>query len=64
MTGDLVYVATLRGPAPERWPDDAPAGVTRGRVLARHRLGAEEMALPLAELERRYPAPAREQHHG
>lgn len=64
MTGHLVYVSTLTGPAPERWPDDAPGGVMQGRVLARHRLGAEEMALPLAELERRYPPPATELPRG
>jgi hypothetical protein len=51
-------VRGLRGPAPEKWPDDTPNSVVDGKpvaVLARIPLNDAEWALPLADLERRYP---------
>lgn len=50
--GSLVWIKGRRGPEPQKWPADAPA------KLAEHPLDADAFALPIAELARRYPAPA------
>jgi hypothetical protein len=44
---------------PEKWPIDAPGGVTAGRVVvAEHKLSPGEFSLSIAILEQRYPPPA------
>jgi hypothetical protein len=60
IAGAFVYVRGLRGPEPEKWPSDAPAGVKVGKhVIAKIDLAPDLYALPIAELERRYPLEAR-----
>jgi len=56
VTGLFVYVRGLRGPAPEKWPEGAPAG-RRGDVLAQHVLSDAEWPLSISELVRLYPPP-------
>jgi hypothetical protein len=57
--GHLVYVRNMRGSFdPEKRPDDMPHNrPANGRVDACHALTAEELDLPLAVLEKRYPPP-------
>jgi len=60
-TGRFVWVRGERGPAPEKWPDDMPAGgMTGKRIIREHKLSADEFALKIAILEQRYPAPVEE----
>jgi hypothetical protein len=56
--GRFVWVKGLKGPVPEKWPHDMPAGGTLGKdVVHTYELGADEFALKIAILEQRYPAP-------
>ncbi len=59
ITGHLVYVRNQRGGYdPEKRPLDMPhVGRPDPRVEAWYALTAAEFALPLAELEKRYPSP-------
>src|SRR5262245_10391212 len=58
--GFLVYVAGLRGPEPQKWPEilrDA-ANKARPHIVA-HELTAEQYALPLNRLVELRPPPPR-----
>ena len=56
--GRFVWVRSLRGPIPEKWPDDMPVGGAVGKdVLQSYELGPDEFALKIAILEQRYPPP-------
>ena len=55
----LVYVRSPRGPVPERWAHDTPAGAKAGKVIiASRELTEAEAVLPLSELQHRYPLPS------
>ncbi len=57
--GSFVWVKGLRGPAPEKWPADAPTSVRTDKIiLAEHKLGRDEYALAIVIVEQRYPPPA------
>lgn len=58
--GWLVYVPSLRGPAPERWPREKVRncfGKEPKTIGPHHPLSEAEMHVRLAELERTYPKP-------
>lgn len=66
MSGDLAWVLVNGRPVAQKWPADDPYTAGKpdivkegGPLLARHKLAAKEWGLPIAELERRYPAPAK-----
>jgi hypothetical protein len=61
IAGYFVYVINhFGGYDPEKRPHDMPnIGKPDPRVEAGYALSAEEFALPLAELEKRYPPPDR-----
>lgn len=56
--GSFVWIRGLRGPVPEKWPHDMPAGGREGKHILRERkLSASEFALKISILEQRYPPP-------
>ena len=66
IAGHFVWLESVRGGEPQKWPIGAPVNerdgclVTDGRfrrILAKHPLGAEEYRLSIYILEQRYPPP-------
>ncbi len=55
----FVWVRGLRGPSPQVWAEMTPKEFAgrADRILAQHRLTAEEERLSLEELAAKYPAP-------
>ncbi len=57
----FVWVTGLKGPTPEKWPEEMPASSKDKQILAVHHLSDAEFSLTIAILEQRYPCPTLEQ---